>query len=561
MTVSTSDPVLQRSERGARMLQERALVILAKLSWAHALIALLATAIVFVQLDLVGDFRVDDAYISLAFAKNLARGMGPVFGHGMRVEGYSNFLWVAICALLKLLFPNALYSAARVVALATFAGTLVFAFRTARTQASTFWAGLVVLLLVCATDFTRAAQSALETVPYVAVLTFTCWAYLVEPRDRRRLSGYGILVLCLLRIDGFVHAIFFIGFEVAHAWIGRRLRLRSLLGWLLVPLTLYAAYFAWRYSYYGLPLPTTYYAKAELGIAEKYRGLAYAWSSALDLGIPILIAGAIFACARRFDASRLFLAALVCTQLSYAISVGGDWMPFNRFALPILPALTILFVWGLSDIWHLARSTSPRAAILAAPVLVVCCASVAVLQDAHSINTPAESDKLGNAAHVKQHTQGLVEARTLYSWVLRRPGEKLVTDYGGVFAYFTEATVIEMWGLCNVDIALRGNTDGVASIYGKTCIPCYKEFQPDYFHANVPLARPADDIRNIDGVIAQIFQGEALDRVLDFRRNYVAGRVRDTRTNLAFYFLERRRANHALETRTPAAHIRVEYLL
>jgi hypothetical protein len=527
--------------------------------WAHALIALLATAIVLFERALVGDFRIDDAYISLAFAKNLARGMGPVFGHGMRVEGYSNFLWVAICGLLKVLFPNALYSAARWVAFAAFAATLLCAFRVTRTQASTFWAGLVVVLLACATDFTRAAQSALETVPYVAALTLTCWAYLVEPRDRRRLSGYGIFVLCLLRIDGFVHAIVFIGFEVAHAWVGRRMRLRWLLEWLLVPITLYTAYFAWRYSYYGLPLPTPYYAKAELGISEKYRGLSYVWSSALDLGIPLLVTGAAIACARRFDPSRLFLATLVLTQLAYAASVGGDWMPFSRFALPILPALTILFSWGLSDIWQLARSTSTRTAIVVAPVLVVWCTSVAVLQDAHSINTRPESDKLANAAHVKQHTLGLVAARTLYKWVLRRPGEKLVTDYGGVFAYFTEATIIEMWGLCNVEIALRGNTDGVASIYGKTCIPCYEEFQPDYFHANVPLARPADSIKNLDGVIAEIFQGAALDRVLDFRRNYVAGRVVDTRTNLAFYFLERRRPNHALETRRPADHIVVEY--
>jgi hypothetical protein len=529
------------------------------LFWGHALVALLATAIVLVQLDLVGDFRVDDAYISLAFSKNLARGMGPVFGHGMRVEGYSNFLWVAVCGLLKVLFPNALYGAARVVALATLAGTLVFAFRIARMQASTFWAGLVAVLLAFATDFTRAAQSALETVPYVAALTFTCWVYLAEPPERRRLSGYGLLLLCLLRIDGFVHAIFFIAFELARAWVARRLRLRALLEWLVLPLTLYAAYFAWRYAYYGLPLPTTYYAKAELGIAEKYRGLSYVWSSALDLGIPLLFTGAAFACARRFDASRLLLAALVVAQLMYAISVGGDWMPFNRFALPILPALTVLFVWGLSDIWHLSRSLSPRAAVLAAPVLAIWCATVAVLQDAHWVNTPAESDKLANAAHVQQHTQGLVEARTLYRWVLRRPGEKLVTDYGGVFAYFTEATVIEMWGLCNVDIALRGNTEGVASIYGKTCIPCYKDFQPDYFHANVPLARPAGSITNMDGVIAEIFQGNALDRVLDFRRNYVAGRVLDTSTNLAFYFLERRRPDITLVARRPAAHILVEY--
>lgn len=40
------------------------------------------------------DFTLDDAYISLQYARNLAEGRGLVFNPGERVEGFSNPLWV-----------------------------------------------------------------------------------------------------------------------------------------------------------------------------------------------------------------------------------------------------------------------------------------------------------------------------------------------------------------------------------------------------------------------------------------------------------------------------------
>ena len=42
------------------------------------------------------DHPCEDAYITYRFAKNLAEGNGPVFNAGDRVEGYSNFLWMAL---------------------------------------------------------------------------------------------------------------------------------------------------------------------------------------------------------------------------------------------------------------------------------------------------------------------------------------------------------------------------------------------------------------------------------------------------------------------------------
>src|SRR5262245_16454258 len=48
-------------------------------------------------------FVIDDAFISLRYARNLAMGHGLVYNAGERVEGYTNFLWTLFLALPHLL--------------------------------------------------------------------------------------------------------------------------------------------------------------------------------------------------------------------------------------------------------------------------------------------------------------------------------------------------------------------------------------------------------------------------------------------------------------------------
>jgi hypothetical protein len=166
-----------------------------------------------------------------------------------------------------------------------------------------------------------------------------------------------------------------------------------------------------------------------------------------------------------------------------------------------------------------------------------------------TLDTPLERGKVGHTNHLLRHTQGLLDALPYVQAMVRKPGDKLVTDYGGVYAYGTDASVIEMWGLANKDIALRGNTDGIAAIYGKTCVPCYAEFQPDYFHSVTPLLRGDQDFASPSALIAQIFQGHAIDRVIGLRRNYVMGRVRNPQTGQTLWFMERKRDGVSFEPR------------
>ena len=62
-------------------------------------IMLLASLIVFLSIAfLLRAYTVDDAYISLRYAQNLAHGHGLVYSiqGGERVEAYTKFLWVLV---------------------------------------------------------------------------------------------------------------------------------------------------------------------------------------------------------------------------------------------------------------------------------------------------------------------------------------------------------------------------------------------------------------------------------------------------------------------------------
>lgn len=47
---------------------------------------------------ILGDWQMDDAYISYRYAWNLVHGYGLVYNVGEVVEGYTNFLWTLISA-------------------------------------------------------------------------------------------------------------------------------------------------------------------------------------------------------------------------------------------------------------------------------------------------------------------------------------------------------------------------------------------------------------------------------------------------------------------------------
>jgi arabinofuranosyltransferase len=524
-------------------------------------LTLAAAGIVIWQVLLVGDWRVDDAYITFAFSKNLARGNGLIFSYDVRVEGYTNFLWTVVNAIPIWLWPNRdPLIAARVMCFVCLAGLFVATWLLSRLFAGRIASAAAVLVLASFTDLTRATLSGLETIPHATLFAFGTYHYLRELRGERKHSLWWFSIAALTRISGMVGLAFVCAYEGLVRVLDRKLAILNYLRWAVPPLGLFGLYFAWRWWYYDLPLPTTYYAKTLVDALDPDRGARYIWDAARDLGtLPLLAFGAV-AVVRRFERRTAFLASVVLFEVIYIIRVGADWMPFNRFFIPVAPLAAALFAAGMTEVWNASRDHGFIARSGAAIAAVASVVWIGIHVDSHLVTTPQEQAKLARAAHEKHHTyENLFVNRAFFDAIIRKPGEVLVTDYGGIFGYYTDASLIEMWGLCNRDIALHGNTEGINPIYGKTCIECYRKFDPDYLHIMTPIVRGENDLRNQRMVIDMIFQGWALNRVLNLVERYAVGRVRQPEAGRALFFLEKRRKEYPLVPRAGKHGLMIDY--
>ena len=164
---------------------------------------------------------------------------------------------------------------------------------------------------------------------------------------------------------------------------------------------------------------------------------------------------------------------------------------------------------------------------------------MAARMDRRFANTEAEKEKAALVEGMMTSVTGYLRVAEFLRKIVP-PGGRLVTDYGGVFAYFTDGAIIEMWGLANATIATRGSHKGVHPIYGKTCPSCYPELQPEYFHVAEPILRQEPAFASADEVIANVWQTDTIGRHIDFKANFVAGRVFRPATNESLYFLKRR---------------------
>lgn len=164
---------------------------------------ILIVIIVFFQIKHIGDFQLDDSYITFSFSKNLAAGNGPIYSHGLRVEGYSNFLWMVLVSIPIKIWPQAdIYFLARMLMIPFVILLFWSTFQLAKNFTSFFFSLSALLLLALSSDIFSAAIVALETIPYTALLTTAFFLYTKDHNDRRIIPL--ITVAALMRIDGVI---------------------------------------------------------------------------------------------------------------------------------------------------------------------------------------------------------------------------------------------------------------------------------------------------------------------------------------------------------------------
>ncbi len=402
----------------------------------------------------------DDAFITFRYALNWARGLGPVFNAGERVEGYTNFLWMA------LLTP---WAAAgwdlEIVAACLGVSCYVLLFVVVALRGGVLAGGnetgaestpftrivanipLTVPALALHAHLSVFATSGLETALFTLFVTAGYLEVLGgTPTDRPR--GFVLLTLaCLTRPDGLLlYAVAAIGIVLSAA-SGWRERLRPHLFFGAV----YIPYWLIRFAYYGAPWPNTFYAKSA-DSAYFEQGLVYLGlygASYWLLGLACFVSPILLLWRRiRIPGGMAIAASAFLAWSGYVAFVGGDFM-FARFLIPITP-LIFLVAEGSARRAVPALNTGPAATVFS----LVCALGILLRYDPYRGRTLPEI-----AGISEEHAVYTRARRTRLRWVAEQLGPAL-RQAGPVVAFYgSQAALVYYWKLERAIEAETGLTD------------------------------------------------------------------------------------------------------
>ena len=425
----------------------------------------------------LGDWEVDDAYISYRYADNLLHGAGLVYNPGEIVEGYTNFLWTLwIAAGLALGLDPAGLALASTIAAGLSLVALTYHIGARLTGVGALWPLWSVAALAVDTGVLTygARGSGLETLPFAVLVLLPVallWGGAARAVRWRVVGGVALAAAALLRPEGIIVAAILLGGRaVQDGAAGRPVR-RLLAGGALPFAAIWLPYQVWRIGFYGYLFPNTFYAKTGASLALLERGLVYAGAVATDhwLLTALLVAGALGGAGWGLRALRgglrpavqaaghavaepqtglcVTLAALVCVYTLYIVIAGGDWAEAGRFFVPILAPAVLLAAEVVRWVGNRARNI-PRAGraatlALAGLTLIYWIATLWSSRPAGAITTRLEREtykyqKWALAAlWLRDHTS---------------PNTLLAATPAGVLAYYSRRPVVDMLGLNDLHI-------------------------------------------------------------------------------------------------------------
>jgi hypothetical protein len=307
-------------------------------------------------------FTTDDAYISFRYARNLVEGHGLRFNlaESPPVEGYSNFLWVLICAALKKLGADLTVVPLALSAACGFALLWLVLDRAVRRFALPLpAAALGALTLAAFPPFAVWATSGLETMPF-ALCVFLAFDRLILAERPGWGAGAAMLALALMRFEGAAWAFALLAMAAA----SHRRNLRVLVAPGVLFAVGYAAYTGWRLAYHEGLLPNTAQAKAgtRFLVESWLRGGRYLATHFLTFLTPFLLLPAAWIALRRLRLPWFWATVLAWAFPAYAVAVGGDFMAMGRFLVPGLAFQALLFAGMLAALPSPARL--PAAAVV-----------------------------------------------------------------------------------------------------------------------------------------------------------------------------------------------------
>lgn len=434
---------------------------------AHRTLILAVTWVVAAVIAWAIRFAQDDAFISFRYSRNLAEGRGFVFNPGERVQGYTNFLWTLLMAVPERLgWSTPVFSQVIGILLMLATITVVFRFAT-RLFGDEVMAYLTVVCLIANASFIAYATGGLETMLQTFLIVCIAALLLPVPADpadapanltgRRALSGLlgGLAILTRLDSTVFVGALAAIHLFGTLRTLPKEQRTPTaarIVATVSVPLlVLVVPYLAWAWSYYGEPLPNTFFAKT---------GGTW-WMPILFALLYLLVFGLWYAAFlligrwRRFGGELRRLPVgqvlwVVPVWILYMILVGADFMEF-RFMVPIMPVLAMVAAFLVDHYTKVWRQVAVVAILLLASL-----SHLAIDALGYPVKSIAELRHWpGNGpSSLVEFGDHLADA---FPGGLDEPDQVLMaTGTLGVMPYRTDLPTIDLVGLTDAYVARHG---------------------------------------------------------------------------------------------------------
>ncbi|MEO7911929.1 MAG: hypothetical protein ABIV47_19980 [Roseiflexaceae bacterium] len=295
---------------------------------------------------------IDDAFIFLRYAHNIARGNGYVYNVGASVEGTTSISWTLVLAAIDwigLPLERATEALSFGLEVAIIALVWLKLYRDQRSLAAT---SLALAALMLSASWRLSIMMGLETGLYALLLVALLVVLLWSGVDRLHWLPAGLIgtLLLLTRPESILTlALVAIWLLRYHFMSGRRISaLRTMCIWALALLLITG----WRLVAFGeiVPnsviaksLPLQSYADPAIIWPRVRAGIDYllAWAGSIWWAL-VLAAVGLLAIGRAGRGQALLFVALLLPTLAVAVLNGGDWMPFSRLLTPLLPLVALL---------------------------------------------------------------------------------------------------------------------------------------------------------------------------------------------------------------------------
>jgi arabinofuranosyltransferase len=413
---------------------------------------------------------IDDAYISFQYAKNWSLGRGIVFNPGERVEGYTNFLWVALLTPLYPLTRAVHWDFTRTVIhlnilLAVVDLGLVYLVARRLFSSSRLATAVPLVLLALDNSYLGYAASGLENHLVIGCMIGAVAVWQARPRRAWLWTGLLLSLLNMSRPDAaLVVAAFGLSALIAVVWRDpafapepRRTTVARVFATIGVYVVVYGAYFLWRWHYYGYLFPNTFYLKVGDTFDAVQRGLGYTRSFFENrYFVPAV---ALLALPGIRNSVVRWLVLIVLLHVPYVTYVGGDFYSGHRFYVAVLPVFYLLAGWAVHRVgarisrlrlWARARRSGP----VVAPLIGVTSGAAAWLLS----NFTLRGFETGPYTNEIVLFSEMVDNNVRYmKWLgtFAEPGASMALGDIGAAGFFADVKVIDTYGVVDPVIAHR----------------------------------------------------------------------------------------------------------